>query len=117
MGTKLINQMDVKVGDIVHSYGARFEIISRTDHKETDPVVLAYGGTETFCSAIGKWLDGEIIRGYFGPDMNWNFQGNKRVTLRIETDTEEDYEALAWMRQNREREQYIPIPHPGDYVE
>jgi hypothetical protein len=83
---KRINQMEVKVGDVVHFYGARFEIISRKDYVETDKDLLALGAGPTYCSAIGKWLDGAIVRGYFGPTKNWNFQGNKNVTLQIEVE-------------------------------
>ncbi len=83
MTTKYINQMDVKIGDIVHFHGARFEITSRKDYKENNPIILA-GGIDSYCAANGKWLDGEIINGYFGPKKDWNFQGNKRVTLTIE---------------------------------
>ena len=75
--TKRINQMDVKVGDIVHFYGARFEIISRRDGSDKEL-------NKPYCSAIGKWLDGQVVRGYFGPEKNWNFQGNNNVTLQVE---------------------------------
>ncbi|HDR9259599.1 TPA: hypothetical protein QDB21_005621 [Burkholderia vietnamiensis] len=66
------------MGDIAHFYGARFEIISTELHEPHEhdelPVMVA----------IGKWIDGAAVRGYFGPDKDWNFQGNKRARVAIE---------------------------------
>ena len=81
--TKHINQLEVKVGDVVHFHGARFEIIERKEYAETQQDLIDIGRT-VYVSAIGKWLDGDVVRGYFGPDKNWNFQGNCGVTLLIE---------------------------------
>jgi hypothetical protein len=108
---KRINQLDIKVGHIVHFHGARFEIVARAEYRdrETGELVVA---------ATGKWLDGEAIRHYFGPDKDWNFQGNKSVIRQIEVEESDEeweaYQALVWNRSLREREQYVPIPHPGD---
>jgi hypothetical protein len=62
-------------------YGARFEIYSTAMYPELDdPINKEYGPVMV---AMGKWLDGEIVRGYFGPGKDWNFQGNRlaRVTV------------------------------------
>lgn len=79
MATRHINQMDVKIGDIIHFYGAMFEIISRRDGFDKKL-------NKPYCSAIGKWISGKIIPGYFGPEKPWDFQGNDRVTLQIEVE-------------------------------
>jgi hypothetical protein len=80
------NILDLQAGDIVHSHGARFEII-KTDKYPPAPnsLLSSYiGWNEDVMVAIGQWIDGDIIRGYFGPFQNWAFQGNKNVTVRVE---------------------------------
>jgi hypothetical protein len=78
------NILDLQPGDIVHSHGARFEVASI---KVYGPSTQGYSGCydENVMSADAKWIDGDIIRGYFGPFQNWNFQGNKNVTVRVES--------------------------------
>ena len=80
---KQVNQMDVRVGDVVHFHGARFEIISSKEIMETQKDLIATGH-KSYVRAVGKWLDGEIVPGYFGPGKNWDFQGNRNVTLSVE---------------------------------
>jgi hypothetical protein len=83
MATKQVNIMDLKVGDIVHFHGARFEITSRREVQETSPEFVENGIT-SYVTCNGKWLSGNIERGYFGPTKDWNFQGNKRVSHAVE---------------------------------
>ena len=81
--TKDVSCMDLEIGNIVHFYGARFEIVStkllpetRDDVKKDAPMYM---------SAIGVWIDGAEERGYFGEDKReWNFQGNKYARHAIE---------------------------------
>lgn len=73
--TKTISRMNLDVGHIAHFHGARFEITNtRMTTIGNDPVIVANG----------KWLDGEIINGYFGPKQDWSFQGNQHATVDIE---------------------------------
>lgn len=81
---KIINQMDLQPGMIVHAHGARFEVLSVTIHAETDPKRIAAGCYE-YKSSQAKWIDGKVMAGYFGPTCGpWNFQGNKKATQLIE---------------------------------
>lgn len=80
--TKTIKTTELQVGNIVHFYGARFEVLSTqmNEPHSTDNI------QKPFLSSKAKWLDGEEIRGYFGKDTtNWNFQGNElaRVTIEV----------------------------------
>lgn len=80
--TKIISATELAIGDIVHFYGARFEITSADLKKENMKDLME---TEPyFMVANGKWIDGAIINGYFGPDKDWNFQGNRRARMNIE---------------------------------
>lgn len=80
---KVVNQLDLKVGNIVHAYGARFEIVEINEFEQTSEYLIKAGRTK-IVSAIGKWIDGQILPGYFGPEKNWNFQGNSGVSQFIE---------------------------------
>lgn len=88
MQTKRTNIMNLEAGMIVHFYGARFEVVSaevkthitgrdsydnRPERRE-DRVMVAHA----------KWLDGNIENGYFGPNKDWTFQGNYRVSHEVE---------------------------------
>ena len=67
--TKTIPTLELQVGNIVHFYGARFEVLSTriVNCKDGDKVM----------TTKAKWLDGAQIGGYFGDGTNdWNFQGN-----------------------------------------
>jgi hypothetical protein len=87
MTTKQISTTELNVGDIVRFYGARFEIYSTAMYPERDDPRFAANGPVMV--AMGKWLDGEIVRGYFGPGKDWNFQGNKLARVTIETQKEQ----------------------------
>lgn len=81
---KIIRMTDLQMGDIAHFYGARFEIYaiqmhSTKDRNEADGYFL-------MC-AYGKWLDGSIVPGYFGPTKDWYFQGNDLAGVSIEIQT------------------------------
>ncbi|MBN3733188.1 hypothetical protein G3N98_19995 [Burkholderia sp. Tr-20390] len=71
------------MGNIVHAYGARFEITEVRTYPEHDARLLAMG-REKVVAATGKWIDGRIETGYFGPDKDFNFQGNAGAFLMIE---------------------------------
>ena len=81
VATKNISTVELYVGDIVHFYGARFEIYStrmveqHADRKAPDEKVMV---------AMGKWLEGATQTGYFGPNKDWNFQGNKNARVTVE---------------------------------
>lgn len=81
--TKQIPYTELNVGDIVNFYGARFEIVKATCFKETEQKYID-NDCPVIMSAQGKWLDGNIINGYFGPTKDWIFQGNKLAIADIE---------------------------------
>ena len=83
---KTIKATELQVGNIVHFYGARFEVLSiqmHIDYKYKWPTNEIESGT-FFLSSDAKWLDGDVVNGYFGPTKNWNFQGNHLRTIDIE---------------------------------
>lgn len=82
--TKQVNIMDLVVGNIVHFHGARFEVTATkiVEHRSMHDVFNA--DRDTMMVANGKWLDGAKVNGYFGPNKDWNFQGNKRVSHAVE---------------------------------
>ncbi len=80
---KQINILNIFVGDIVRFHGARFEITTTRIYKETDERLIENGCFNVMC-ANGKWIDGQIVDGYFGPTKDWGFQGNKNATVMIE---------------------------------
>lgn len=67
---KKVNILGLDDGDVVFAHGAKFEVTSTEIY---DDLMVAHS----------KWLDGDIIPGYFGPDKGWTFQGNSRVELYI----------------------------------
>lgn len=73
--TLLVNIMDLKVGMIVDFYEARFQIL--------DTKIIQMDG-QSVMVAHGKWLEGCIMTGYFGPDQDWTFQGNRFVSYYVE---------------------------------
>ena len=75
---------DLKAGDIVCYLGARFRILhdakeSQAHRPQSSHLTTAHGPSE--CAwALGEWIEGETITGYFGPSESpWNFQGNNRA--------------------------------------
>ena len=70
--TKSVNIMDLNTGMIVHCHSARFEITSTRIYQDCGQP----GEKNRVMVANGKWLDGRIEPGYFGPGNDWEFQGN-----------------------------------------
>jgi hypothetical protein len=75
---------DLKAGDIVCYLGARFRILhdakeSQAHRPQSSHLTTAHGPSD--CAwALGEWIEGETIAGYFGPSESpWNFQGNNRA--------------------------------------
>lgn len=73
-----------KAGDIVHFHGARFRILDDAreshGHWPQSAHLTRAAGPSDVAVAVGEWIDGEIVRGYFGPGKNWGFQGNFNVS-------------------------------------
>lgn len=82
--TKIINITDLEVGMIAHFYGARFLITSTKMVSGQATKGLDFDASDLVMRANGKWLDGEIEKGYFGPEQDWVFQGNFRVYVSVE---------------------------------
>lgn len=77
-----INIMDLKVGHVIHHYGARFRV---TDTKVVTPDPhYPHNHPEPIMVAQAEWIDGIVEPGYFGPDKGWVFQGNARVAHWVE---------------------------------
>lgn len=77
--TKIITRPELAVGMIVQFDGARFEITSTklvADHQQ--------GANGDIMVANGKWIDGNVTEGYYGPNKDWNFQGNRNATACVE---------------------------------
>ena len=81
--TQVIPATRLLVGDIAYFYGAEFEI---TEVRSAAPRAWdgsAYMGPSDTVIANGKWLAGAIEPHYFGPTLDWVFQGNHRRTITI----------------------------------
>lgn len=76
---KVIPYTELEVGHIVHFYGARFEVYST--RLVTDNAPDNHGDIMV---AMAKWIDGEVVQGYFGPGKDWNFQGNRLAQASVE---------------------------------
>ncbi len=83
---KTIKYPELQVGHIAHFYGARFRITSVELYPQDAAHKAQYGECGETMSARGQWLDGETVRGYFGPNVDWKFQGNMHATIEIETE-------------------------------
>lgn len=87
MNLKPIKRTELQVNNIVHAHGARFIITSvRIIVSERDAIDFQNGivSSPFVMVANGKWLDGNVIPFYFGPDNDWKFQGNDGATDCIE---------------------------------
>lgn len=86
MNTSRVNlpYTELQVGHIVQFYGARFEIYSTETHPQDADHVAKYGVISDTMVAKGRWIDGAIIPGYFGPSKDWTFQGNAHATAWVE---------------------------------
>lgn len=61
-------------------YGAVFKVIrdaveSQSHRPQAGHLQTAHGPCDT-AWADGVWVSGTIVPGYFGPGVNWTFQGN-----------------------------------------
>jgi hypothetical protein len=78
---------DLVAGDIVKEYDAYFLIvkdaISSMSHRPEGPRGVVTQGPSDCAWADSKWVSGEVVKGYFGPDKNWLFQGNLNVRCRV----------------------------------
>lgn len=82
--TKTLPYTALKVGHIVHFHGARFEITSTKTYPQEAYHITRYGVISDTMSAIGKWIDGTTVTGYFGPGKDWHFQGNASAIAEVE---------------------------------
>lgn len=56
-------------GMVVQFHGAKFRLRdNRKCHKRD--------GEEPVYTITGDWIEGEVVAGYFGPNLPWHFQGN-----------------------------------------
>jgi hypothetical protein len=77
----------LKAGDLVAFHGAVFEIIenareSNSHRPQAAHIVTAHGPCDV-AKAIGRWVRGGSIPGYFGPGTNWTFQGNHKRRVAV----------------------------------
>lgn len=85
--TKPINIMNLEVGMIVHFHGARFEVTSvevKTHSSNGSMNIRPEVREDRVMVAHAKWLSGNIVNGYFGPEKDWTFQGNYWVSYMVE---------------------------------
>jgi hypothetical protein len=81
-----VSRTQLKAGDKVNFYGGQFLIESTTECRGLIDGSSAYGrfadfiGPSPVARANGKWIGGDIIPCYFGPDLDFVFQGNHRGT-------------------------------------
>ena len=87
MPAKFIHQF-IK-GDIVHFYGARFEVLENARESQSHrpsvwPIGIQHGPCD--CAvALARCIDGQETPGYIGHGKEWTFQGNLRAgTFHVE---------------------------------
>lgn len=71
MASKRIKSSELKAGMLISYYGGLFRL--RDDRKEWPPRIEGASNTITI---TGDWVGGAEMKGYFGPDKPWHFQGN-----------------------------------------
>lgn len=82
MATRPIKATQLQVGNIVHFYGARFEVTYVHMFTDKNNAAPECGFVMT---SKATWLDGEEVKGYFGKGTtDWNFQGNDNAIYHIE---------------------------------
>lgn len=63
-------------GMIIQFHGAKFRLRDdRKCHERT--------GEHPVYTITGDWIEGETVRGYFGPNQPWHFQGNDFATWSV----------------------------------
>jgi hypothetical protein len=88
--TQVIATTALRVGDIAYEHGAAFEIVSTGESRGHIDGYAGYGlfqdfvGPSPVAVPVGRFIGGKPINGYFGPGLEWVFQGNKGrlVTIR-----------------------------------
>lgn len=76
-----VNIHDMQLGDRVYAAGALFEVKEAyTVPRDAQDLLHGYSDDRGVAVRISRWLFGHIERGYFGPNKEWNFQGNHRVS-------------------------------------
>lgn len=87
MKTTTKNTHQLRIGNIVHMSGGRFEItttLRESNSHRPDGYWPAEGVGPSDCvTCVGVCLEGEVP-GYFKPGTEWNFQGNTRATWAVE---------------------------------
>lgn len=63
-------------GMVVQFYGAKFRL--RDDQK-----CYEREGEKPVYTITGDWIEGAVIRGYFGPNQPWHFQGNDLASWSV----------------------------------
>lgn len=76
MATKHIPTSSLEPGMIVQFYGAKFRL--RDDRKCHE-----HASERPSYTITGDWIEGAIIRGYFGPQTPWHFQGNDLASWSV----------------------------------
>lgn len=81
---KTIPYPELQIGHIAHFHGARFRITRISVYPQDAAHKARYGDCGVTMSANGEWIDGDSVRGYFGPGLDWTFQGNKLALIEVE---------------------------------
>jgi hypothetical protein len=71
---------ELKAGDLIKEHGAVFKVItdaaeSQSHRPQAGHLQTAHGPCDT-AWAVGVWVSGAIVPGYFGPGAEWVLQGN-----------------------------------------
>ena len=88
--TICIPTTSLRIGDIAYEHGATFEIVSTGESRGHIDGNFAYGAYDAFVGPspvavpVGRFIAGQAIGGYFGPTIDWVFQGNKRRMVTID---------------------------------
>ena len=81
---KRITYPELNLGDVARAHGACFEIIEVVMYRQDADHKAKYGDMGPTVCAKGRWLNGAVVKGYFGPGVDWTFQGNKGAEIYIE---------------------------------
>jgi hypothetical protein len=89
-----VSATELHAGDVAYFHGAQFEIVSTGESRGHIDGVAAYNnsfndfvGPSPVATPRGRWIGGEVVEGYFGPDRDWYFQGNRRRVVAIQPRT------------------------------
>jgi hypothetical protein len=77
----------LKAGDLVTFHGAVFKIIENAQesnsHRPQAAHLVTAHGPSACAWAVGRWVRGNSVPGYFGPGIDWNFQGNHQARVAV----------------------------------